>query len=202
MDIKYKKHKRTTDRGTIIYIRGYSRILCKFLDELVGHGAYEKHVPKVSFTAPKEFIIGLIDGFISGDGSLTESGITASSCSKELIDGINMLLARLDIFSYISITKYDNENREIKANYNTFSISIRAQWANLFKLKIVTLVNKNKNDKLILMKPSSKIHPNYIEQNDVVLDDIVEINNIDKNLYKKLYDLTIPETFNFIICNL
>lgn len=201
LNIKYKQHKRTTDRGVIEDIRGYSRILCKFLDELVGHGAYEKHVPQVSFTAPEEFIIGLIDGYISGDGCITNNSITASSCSKELINGINMILARLGIFSKISITTYDNENREIKANYNTLSISIRAQWAHLFKLKIITLVNMNKNNKLLLMKPSEKIHPNYKQQKDVILDDIVQINNIDVNLYKKLYDLTIPETFNFIISN-
>lgn len=37
--------------------------------------------------------------------------------------------------------------------------------------------------------------------NDVILDNIVEINHIETTKYKKLYDLTIPSTNNFIIYN-
>jgi len=40
---------------------------------------------------------------------------------------------------------------------------------------------------------------NYL--NDVVLDKIVEINPIEVSKYKKLYDLTVPSTNNFIIFN-
>jgi len=42
---------------------------------------------------------------------------------------------------------------------------------------------------------------NFTSQNDVVLDEIVEINKIDVNLYPKVYDLTIPSTLNFGLAN-
>jgi DNA-directed RNA polymerase beta' subunit len=201
MDIKYKRYRRVTDRGTIDYTRGYSRILGRFLDSFVGHGAHEKHVPEIALTAPKEFIIGLLDGYISGDGCVTDSSITAASCSETLIDGLNILLTRLKIFAkkYCRVYK-NNEDREIKANYNSYEISIRSQWAKQFKKKIKTLINDDKNNKLKIINPT-KNHPNYEEQEDVVLDKIKEINQIDVSKYKKLYDLTIPSTNNFIILN-
>ena len=37
--------------------------------------------------------------------------------------------------------------------------------------------------------------------NDIMLDEIIEINPIEVSKYKKLYDLTIPSTLNFIIFN-
>jgi len=200
-NISYERNKRITERGIINDVRGYSRLLCKFLDIICGHDASEKHIPEFSYIAPDEFIIGIIDGFISGDGSIREEGITASSCSKMLIDGINILLARLNIFSYVSITKYNNDNIDIKANCDTYNISIRAQWAHIFRLKIKNLLNEDKNTKLQNMKLSEQLDPNYKFQNDVVLDEIIEINLIDVSKYKKLYDLTIPSTLNFIIFN-
>ena len=196
MSIKYKQNKRITDRGTIEDVRGYSRLLCKFLDLSCGHGAHEKHIPEFAFTAPEEFIIGLIDGFISGDGCVEKNAITASSCSENLIDGINQLLTRLGIFSKKGVVVHDNDSRDIKANYNSIIISIRAQWAHKFKLKIKTLLNGNKNIKLINLSPSKQLHPNYKTQEDVVLDEIKEINRIEVSKYKKLYDLTIPSTLN------
>ena len=44
-------------------------------------------------------------------------------------------------------------------------------------------------------------HKNFPSQNDVVLDAITEINEMTPEKYPKLYDLTIPSTFNFMIEN-
>lgn len=200
MNISNKKNTRVTDRGTINDIRGYSRLFGKFLDSICGHGSNKKHIPEFAYTAPKEFIKGLIDGFISGDGCIQKSNyISASSISKDLIDGLNILLNRFGIFSKVYKIKYDNDKREIKANYDGYSISINAQWARKFKKKIKTLINGDKNTKLGNMKPSKKKHPNYEEQENVVLDRIKEINEVDVSKYKKLYDMTIPSTYNFIM---
>lgn len=201
MSISHKRNKRITDRGTINDVRGYSRLLCKFLDLICGHGSINKQIPEFAYTAPEEFIIGLIDGFISGDGCVSKNGISASSCSEKLIDGLNILLARLGIFAKKSVSIHKNDGRDIKANYDAIKLSIRAQWAEKFKLKIVSLINGDKNKKLRKMKPSEKLHPNFKFEKDIVLDEIKEINPIEVSKYKKLYDLTIPSTLNFIIFN-
>lgn len=198
MNISNKRNTRVTDIGTINDIRGYSRLLGQFLDSFVGHEIYEKHIPEIAYTAPKEFIIGLIDGFISGDGCISNSEISVSSCSENLIDGLNMILNRFGIFSKKYCKIYKN-NEEIKANYNSYEISIKEQWAKRFTTIIKTLINGDKNNKLINLEPYKKTHSNYEKQKDVVLDKIKEINEIDVSKYKKLYDLTIPSTNNFII---
>jgi intein/homing endonuclease len=37
--------------------------------------------------------------------------------------------------------------------------------------------------------------------NDVVLDKIEEINILDSKKYPKLYDVTVPDTLNFVLAN-
>jgi len=202
LNISHKINKITTDRGTINDVRGYSRLFGKFLDTICGHSAINKKIPEFAYNAPEEFVIGLIDGFISGDGCIQKTNtIQASSISKTLIDGINYLLSRLGIFAKVSEYIYDNTNRDIKANYNNHIIDIRAQWVQKFKLKIKTLLNDEKNVKLQNIKVSEFNSYSYKEQEDVVLDEIKEINLIPVSKYKKLYDLTIPSTLNFMLFN-
>ena len=50
------------------------------------------------------------------------------------------------------------------------------------------------------MKCTDK-HVFFINHNDVVLDKIEEVKIIDSTNYPKLYDVTVPETLNFMIAN-
>lgn len=188
-------------------VRGYSCLLAKLLTSMVGHGARNKFVPNEAFIAPDEFIIGLIDGYISGDGSISRNSIEVSSASKRLIVGINMLLSRLGIFGKTAtyIMKKNNIDTVDIAPVN--SLSIRGQWAKLFANR-VTLISEYKSEKLLNIK-SSKLHANYIEQKNVILDKItsIEIVNVQDyiNQYPqyngKVYDLTVPSTLNFGLAN-
>jgi DNA-directed RNA polymerase beta' subunit len=197
--INYREEIKENNIGISSCIRGYSRLMGKFITELVGHGSHNKHIPVQTINAPEEFIIGLLDGYISGDGTIGSNNIETSSSSKELIEGVNYCLSRLGIFSKLSISKINPDEKGIKHLTDTFRLTIRGQWANILKLKVKTLINNEKNIKLDNMI-SSEIHKNYKELNDVVLDKIIEINHV-KNKYNKLYDLTVPSTNNFIIYN-
>jgi DNA-directed RNA polymerase beta' subunit len=198
--INYTEDIRTKDIGTSSCIRGRSVLMAKFITELVGHGSHNKHIPIQTINAPEEFIIGLIDGYISGDGTIGSNCIEASSSSKDMIEGISYCLSRLGIFAKTFVSKHKDDEKGFKHNVNTHRLSIRGQWANQFKSKVQNLLNPEKNDKLEKLQ-GSEIHINYKEQNDVVLDKIVEINPIEVSKYKKLYDLTVPSTNNFIIFN-
>lgn len=198
--INYKEHIKKNDIGTSSCIRGISMLMAKFITELVGHGSHNKHIPIQTINAPEEFIIGLLDGFISGDGTIGTNCIETSSSSKDMIEGISYCLSRLGIFAKTFISKQNPNEKGIKHKTDTYSLSIRGQWANLFKSKVKSLINPEKNDKLVKLK-GSDIQINYKEQNDVVLDKIVEINPIQSTKYNKLYDLTVPSTNNFIIFN-
>jgi len=195
LSIKHNTNIKITNLGTTEDVRGYSTILAKLLTELVGHGARNKYVPNEAFTAPEEFIIGLLNGYFSGDGYITNGGIGVCSASKRLITGINMLLSRLGIFAKASVSQQKSNNLGTVDIAAMNIISIRGQWARIFMDKI-DMVDNNKYDKLQKLKPTYK-HGNFPEQNDVIRDKIIEINKVDVAKYPKVYDFTIPSTLNF-----
>jgi DNA-directed RNA polymerase beta' subunit len=193
--------------GETITINGYNALLVKFLNNLVGTNCYNKRIPEIAYNSPEEFIIGLLDGYFSGDGTIDKKtgAISASSASKELITGINTLCNYLGIFCKLSTSVLKKTN--LKTDVNKLAvinrISIRAQWAKVFYNKI-SLINDSKNIKLRLNEEKYKKHPYFNEINDVVFDtitEITELNEDEKRKYNKLYDLTIPDTFNFALRN-
>ena len=185
--------------GVTTNVRGYSTVLAKFIDALVGHGAASKHVPAEAFAAPEPFITALLDGYFSGDGTITNNSVEAGSASKELIDGVAMLCSRIGIFAKTFKSQLTSNNLGTETILPTYRISIRAQWAQRFAER-VSLIDDAKQTKLIALKASSE-HRNFPFQNDVVLDEIVDITPVSVDAYPKLYDLTVPETFTFGLAN-
>jgi len=185
--------------GQSTSIRGYSTILERFLTSLVGEGAENKYVPSEAFVAPENFIIGLLNGYFSGDGCITKNSIDASSCSKRLIDGINMLCSRIGVFGKVYTTHLKSNNLGTENIKPSHRLRISAQWAKKFSEKI-TLLEEKRNKKMKDKKWSSK-HLNFDSLNDIVLDPITEIKLVDVKDHPKVYDLTIPSTFNFGLAN-
>ena len=185
--------------GVSTTIRGYSTVLAKFFDLIAGHGAAHKHIPGEVFAASNECIIGVLDGYFSGDGTVSCNSIEAGSASKELIEGVTMLCTRLGIFAKMFESQLTSNNIGTENILPTYRISIRAQWASLFA-KSVTLIDDAKNTKLMTLAASTQ-HRNFPSHNDVVLDEIVDITPVDVSAYPKLYDLTVPDTFTFGLAN-
>jgi DNA-directed RNA polymerase subunit A" len=175
---------------------GNSAILAKFLTTIVGHGAKNKFVPSFAYTAPTEFITGLLNGYFSGDGNVQKNLIRASSISEKLIEGISVLCSRIGVFSKISAAKRTKNGKEINTEY---VIAINGQWGNTFSEKI-NLILKVKNDKLKKIN-NTRLHCNYPEYNDVVQDKIIKIEILNQHTETKLYDVTVPSTWNFCIAN-
>ena len=185
--------------GVSTSIQGNSLMLARFLHEFVGHGARNKYVPDVAFAAPEEFVVGILSGYFSGDGSVGRGAITAGSTSQRLMEGITMLCSRVGIFGKNSIRQQTKSNLPTTDIAPSHCISIRGQWARAFAQKI-ELITPHKQQELTTMS-TSDVHSNFPEQNDVVLDKIVEINVIGVEQYPKMYDLTIPSTLNFGLAN-
>ncbi len=180
-------------------IRGYSTILATIMHRIAGHGARNKMISPECFNAPESFICQLMNGIFSGDGTVTKNNIQLGSASNRLVNDVNMCLSRLGIFGKITITrmKQNNLGTENMADINL--LSIRGNWAQVFQKKI-SFISKGKNIKLKEIV-ASKIHRNFAQHNDVVLDTIVEINQVDSAKYEKVYDLTVPSTLNFGLAN-
>jgi hypothetical protein len=128
--------------------------------------------PNYIYVSNNNFIRGILNGFLSINGKISDYSITSECYSVALIDSLNMLCSRLNIYGKIKERKY------IISNIN------------------ISLINKSKNEKLLKIKTKD-----FKQLNDVALDKIVKINLVDSKLHKKMYDLTIPETFNFGLAN-
>jgi DNA-directed RNA polymerase beta' subunit len=190
---------RNSHVGVSSCIRGYSRMIATFLDKFVGHGATNKYVPSEASVASEEFIIGLLNGYFSGDGTIGKNSVSSTSSSKRLTYGISLLCNRLGIFGRIRKTQLKSNNFGTENILQSYIIDIRSKWAKLFAQKI-PMIHNEKQNKLNVMTTSFE-YKNFPSQNDIVLDAITEINEMSPEKYPKLYDLTIPSTFNFMIEN-
>ena len=186
--------------GTTTTITGNSSVLSKFLSKLVGHKAENKFVPSEAFVASNEFIVGLLNGYYSGDGSIGKNSIDVGSASKRLIEGISMLCSRLGIFGRVSTVQMKKNNLQTKNIKPTHRFTITAHWAHKFSNQI-SFIDEIKNEKLKMKKWHDKKHMNFDTYNNIVLDKITEINIIGIEKYPKVYDLTIPSTLNFGLAN-
>ena len=208
MGMKYKESSRgmtlptvdgTVSNGTSTEVRGFSRLIAQFLTEFVGHGSEHKHVPDIAFTAPLEFVKGILNGYISGDGHISSNSIEITSVSHRMLDGIAMLCSRLGVFGYQSKTHTCRNNIGTKHILPTYRLHIRSLWATIMK-DMIPLVHSEKQTKLVEMV-STATHINYDYHNDIVLDTIIAITEVSTELYPKMYDVTVPSTLNFAIAN-
>ena len=194
-DIEYRGHTES--------IIGNSTLLARFLDKFVGHGARNKYIPDIAFSAPKEFIIGLLGGYFSGDASISgNTEIVATSVSYKLIEGIAALCARIGVFGRICSHQKEKNNLGTKDIARTWKYIINAHWSRIFASR-VRLIKPSKQKQLtrILEKNLQQSHPRFDELNDVVLDEIVSITKLDKSQYTKVYDVTVPSTLNFAMAS-
>lgn len=79
-----------------------SSLLANFINGVCKTGAGNKIVPEFAYSAREKFVRGLLKGYFDGDGNfhVDRKMIRSSSNSKELRDGIALLLSRFKIFSY------------------------------------------------------------------------------------------------------
>uniref|UniRef100_A0A6C0D6U2 DNA-directed RNA polymerase n=1 Tax=viral metagenome TaxID=1070528 RepID=A0A6C0D6U2_9ZZZZ len=194
-----EKSRKNKIGGLTTTIIGSSCVLEKFLTKLVGHGAENKHVPVEAYIAREEFIVGLLNGYYSGDGTVSKNSVDVGSASKRLIEDIAMLCSRLGIFGKVSKSQLKSNNLQTKNIKPTYRLAIRAQWGKIFADK-VSLLEESKNKKLQSIQWGQS-HRNFDTYNNVVLDKIVEINIIGVEKHPKVYDLTIPSTLNFGLAN-
>lgn len=192
-------HGDIVSQGNTSCIQGYSTVLGKFLDKFVGHGAQGKYVPQEAFAAPLEFVQGVLGGYLAGDGYVGRTCIEASSASKQLIEGIAMLCSRLGAFAKLSQVQLKKNNVDTKNIQPSYRLSIRSCFADRLRSQL-DLIVPYKNERLKAMQCTA-VHSNFHEFNDVVMDSVVDVKKIDVLPNQKVYDVTVPDTYNFAIKN-
>ena len=186
-NITHKTYVKKNTNSLSTTIQGYSTVLAKFLNKLVGNGARNKFIPAHFYVAPDDFIKGVIDGYYSGDGTISNNSIDVSSASKDLITGISMLLTRFGIYSKLSVSVLTKNNFNTQNMANVNRLSIRSLFALQFS-KLIKLTHTTKQEKLNTIKKSTtllKYKQTYLLQNDTILDEIISIKTYNADRYLK-----------------
>lgn len=189
---------KTGIKGTTTSLVIHSTLIAALMQRLFGRVSHEKTLPDWVFQAPDEFVQGLVDGYVSGDGSVEKGTgcVKATSVSKELLVRFGTLFARYGIFSTISertpeLGVFDS----VRTNYTIYiPVKYSAVFAKTFRLTI-----PHKQDILNhhFVENTTERKCRRDTTGEVVWDPITSIKEVVpiKNL---VYDLTVEGTRNFM----
>jgi DNA-directed RNA polymerase II subunit RPB1 len=204
-----KEEHQKKNNGTSISIMFHSTILVQLLNRTCGKTSYGKRVPSFAFVAPKLFVEGLLDGYISGDGTISnkQAEMHAYSRSKSLRDGIVLLLTRFGITASLShnyvqshikwsTTEDGIQTQELYGGEKPL-YSLRLNAINTSKFaESVGMILEYKQHRLNEIMKSTR---NKVKTNDrlknVYLDEITGLEDISSS-HEFVYDLTVGKTRN------
>jgi DNA-directed RNA polymerase beta' subunit len=220
----YRHENKCQEGWTSQDLRIYNTILCHILESFCGKLSHNKFVSDKIIFSNKECILGFLDAYIGGDGSIDikSKNINMASVSKNLLMDVQQMLNILGVYSYIYKCKKTQTN-----NRGTLSENIHQIYTlivkNMQAKKLSPLLNiklQYKQDKLKMFEsyiPKFDINrkatfiPNEIDgkivmqtkgnnYQDVLFDKIEKIEEVP-NTTNYAYDLTIKDTRTFDIYN-
>jgi DNA-directed RNA polymerase beta' subunit len=220
----YRHENKCQEGWTSQDLRIYNTILCHLLETFCGKLSHNKFVSDKIIFSNKECLLGFLDAYIGGDGSIDikSKNINMASVSKNLLMDVQQMLNILGIYSYIYKCKKPQTN-----NRGTLSENIHQIYTlivkNMQAKKLAPLLNMKlqyKQDKLKMFEsymPKFDINrkatfiPNEIDgkivmqtkgnnYQDVLFDKIEKIEEVP-NTTSYAYDLTIKDTRTFDIYN-
>jgi len=205
--MKHKTYSRKIENdklcGTSTSTQGYSTLMARFFDKFVGKGSANKRIPEVAFIAPDEFVLGLIEGYLTGDGYVAEKGSRVEVCSisEKMILGFALLLSRYGVFSKIRKTQQKSNNLGTLKIKPTYKLSLCGKWSARLaeKVELISDYKRERLEKMKDMQGTGKYE--YETAKNMIVDPIVNIEILGVEDYPKLYDVTVPSTLNFITMN-
>lgn len=188
-------------KGTSTDVKIHSVLYARLFKLWTGTGSAYKTMPEEILFGNRDFIIGVLDGYFAGDGSVEKKYGTLhiTSTSEALIDGFIFLCGRLGIFGRKSNHLTLKNNKGSQNIKRTYVCDIRALNTNIW-YEIIGSCHDEKQKKM------NKIYTRrvgwgqeYIKHKNIMLDPIVSIELVKDVKY--VYDLTIPKTLNFSLYN-
>jgi DNA-directed RNA polymerase beta' subunit len=159
---KVYRHENKNEQGWVSQdLRIYNTILCRIIENLCGKLSHNKYVSDKIVFSNRECILGFLDAYIGGDGSVNQSSkpnsvnekgerkcldITSLSVSPKLLLDVQVMLKNLGIISkVIQLKKQETNNRGSTNLKQPYSIRI----TNDQSKKLASLLHLNINDKQI-----------------------------------------------------
>jgi DNA-directed RNA polymerase beta' subunit len=194
--------EKTGIKGHTTSLVIHSTLLAKIMGHYFGKVSYEKTLPDWVLQASDEFVKGLVDGYISGDGTVCAKtgGVSASSVSETLIVKMMALLARYGIFSTMySYTPQLNKFNSVSTQY---SFRILTKYSKVFaETFTLSIVNKQEKLEYHFMYNDNERTCMREYQNNIVWDKVKSIKEV-LPLRGWVYDLTVEKTRHFTGLNL
>ena len=191
--------EKTGIKGKTTSLIIHSTVLAALMQRAFGRVSHEKTLPDWVFQAPDVFVKGLVDGYISGDGTIEKmSGcVHVTSVSNDLLIRFRTLLSRYGIFGRITSCMPDlGQFDSVRMNYTlTIPKVFSKVFADTFSLSL-----EYKQEIL-----DYRFQLDYTERDgkysrakfsDVIMDPITSIKEITP-LKGCVYDLTVENTRNF-----
>ena len=201
LNISDRINQKINEMGESTSIFIHSTLLRDFLVTICGQGSYEKKVPSFAYSAPDDFVKGLLDGYICGDGNISKNGgMTVYSRSKSLRDGVSTLLTRFNIITRLSESMLVNQNDSDSVQKPLYSLSTSVYEAP--KLEDIITAIDYKHERLLEIKNNSKSKDRRKLNtfNDLLLDPITSIKDYIPD-HPYVYDLTVKDTKNMTSTN-
>lgn len=103
-NLNYHIQEKKNEKGHSKTLRIHSIVLARLFSKALGACSYEKKLPSEFLAANDDFIRGLIDGYMSGDGCVDKklNALSVTSVSYALITDIQQLLVRYHIQTTIT----------------------------------------------------------------------------------------------------
>lgn len=221
---QYRTENKNQTGWTSSDIRIYNTLLCHILEKLIGVLSHKKFITNEIIYSNRECVLGFLDAYISGDGSISKSGIISmGSVSKRLLEGVQQMLNTLGVYSHLrKAIKRTSNNRGTKPeNFQQPYVLTVGGKQNIILARLLnpTIDYKREALKAIFNHKYSytytKIHetlPNEINgkivleprqhalHKDLLFNKIVSIEEVP-NTTPYAYDLTVERTRNFAIAN-
>lgn len=188
--IKHYEKDRDKNGGISILIMFHCTLLSTLMSTWCNEGSWNKRVPTFAYSAPRSFIVGLLEGYLSGDGVVNKKGsITASSPSKALIEGVSLLLTRLKIPSTLG--------NDMVAGSLQHRLNIKIRDAQKLHSQL-TLCTSMKDLEHALQKTKRQyLLKEAATLNDVFIDPVTKIEYVVSE-HPYVYDLTVADTRNMV----
>ena len=219
-------HKNKIQEGwTSQDIRIYSTLLCRMLEKMCGKLSHNKFISDIIVFSNRQCLLGFLDAYISGDGSVTKprlrvERISMSSVSLKMLSRVQLILKNLGVIGKIHKPKKPETNnrgsKDIKQGYELAVTNEQSK--NLAKM--LNLSIKSKQERIVTLLEQQYMYeycksdlqvPNIVDGElvmelragrftDLEFDQIVSIEEVP-NTTEYAYDLTVEETRTFDCIN-
>jgi DNA-directed RNA polymerase beta' subunit len=186
-----------------------SVMLAHVIGRIFGHTCEYKVIPAWVLQAPTEFQKGLISGYFSGDGSVSNTGeIDATSISRDMLNMIALLLKRFGINTSIHKNKQD-KTRFPNCKDFIYNINVYKKYNTVFHKYFTLTINKKQNRIREYLQRDLTSKLRFSELNEIIAVSIKSIKTVQPSEHKYsngelkrwVYDLTVAETRNFCQVN-